>query len=166
MVYFCGYELSNDCGQKWNFSSQKRSKFQILSYRSVIYLKRKLRTYTIKIQPEKVRFLAKKYIFFRFFDFLPNARGPPKIFDAQFSNTFKTNSKNGLSGMCLVPKGTKSWILVSLALYLGKRQTVFGHPGHNGPPSCRIGLKWSWTSGYCSEWVNVQSWQETYIPLD
>ena len=60
IVYFCGYELSNDDSQKWNFSSQKWSKFQILSYRSVIYLKRKLRTYTIKIQPEKVRFLAKK----------------------------------------------------------------------------------------------------------
>ena len=99
MVYFCGYELSNDDGQKWKFSSEKRSKFQILGYRSVIYLKRKLRTYTIKIQPEKVRFLAKKKFFFWFFNFLPNARGPPKIFDAQFSNTFKKNPKMA----CLAP---------------------------------------------------------------
>ena len=140
MVYFCDYELSNDDGQKWKFSSKKRSKFQILGYRSVIYLKRKLRTYTIKIQPEKVRFLAKKVFFFRFFDFLPNARGPPKIFDAQFSDTFKKKSKNGLSGTCLVPKGTKSWILVSLALSLRKRQTVLGHPGHNASPPPGIGL--------------------------
>ena len=66
-VYFCGYELSNDEGQKSNFSSQKRSKFQILSYRCVIYLKRKLRTCTIKIQPEKVRFLRKKLDFFAIF---------------------------------------------------------------------------------------------------
>ena len=82
--------------------------------------------------------------FFWFFDFLPNARGPLKIFDAQFTDTFKKNSKNGLSGICLVPKGTKSWILVSLALFLRKRQTVFGHLGHNGPPPCRIGLRYAY----------------------
>ena len=64
VVYFCGYKLSNDEGQKSNFPSQKRLKFQILSYRSVIYLKRKLRTCTIIIQPEKVGFLEEKKFFF------------------------------------------------------------------------------------------------------
>ena len=29
---------------------------------------------------------------------------------------------------------------MSLALCLRKRQTVFGHPGHNGPPPSKIGL--------------------------
>ena len=61
----------------------------LLSYRSVIYLKRKLRTCTIMIQPEKVGFLEKKEIFFRFFNFSANARGPPKNFDVQFSKIFE-----------------------------------------------------------------------------
>ena len=73
MVYLCGYELSNDDGQKWKFSSEKRSKFQILGYRSVIYLKRKLRTCAIKNQSEKIRFLAKKVIFFDFLIFSKRA---------------------------------------------------------------------------------------------
>merc|ERR1712020_58302 len=93
VVYFCGYKLSNDEGQKSNFPSQKRSKFQILSYRSVIYLKRKLRTCTIIIQPEKVGSLEEKNFFFRFFNFSPNARGPPKNFDVQFSEILKKNPK-------------------------------------------------------------------------
>ena len=59
VVYFCPYKLSNDEGQKSNFSSQKRSKFEILSYKWVMYLKRKLRLCTIQIQQEKVRFIAK-----------------------------------------------------------------------------------------------------------
>ena len=89
VVYFSGYKLSNDDGQKSNFSSQKRSKFQILSYKSVLYLKRKLRTCTMQIQLKKVIFIAKKEIFFRFSDFSPKARGPLKIFDVQFSDIFK-----------------------------------------------------------------------------
>ena len=40
----------------------KLSKFQILSDRRVIYLKRNLRTYIIKAQQEKVRFPARNYI--------------------------------------------------------------------------------------------------------
>ena len=61
-----------------------------------------------KDSARKSKISCKKIDFFRFFDFLPNARGPLKIFDAQFSDTFRKNSKNGLSGICLVPKGTKS----------------------------------------------------------
>ena len=60
-----------------------------MSYRRAIYLKRKLRTYTKQIQPVKVRFSAKKNIFFNFFNFSRHARGPPKIFDVQFSKNFK-----------------------------------------------------------------------------
>ena len=56
----------------------------------------------------KCKICCKEIDFFQFFDFLPNARGPLKYFDAQFSDTFKKNSKNGLSGICLVPKRTKS----------------------------------------------------------
>ena len=60
-----------------------------MRYRDVIYLKTKLRTCTIKIQAEKVRFFAKKFDFFQYFDFSPNARGPPKIFDALFPQNFE-----------------------------------------------------------------------------
>ena len=73
---------------KKKISGQKYQKFQNLSYRRAIYLKRKLRTYTKQIQPVKVRFSAKKLIFFNFFNFSRHARGPPKIFDVQFSKIF------------------------------------------------------------------------------
>ena len=46
-----------------------------------------------KDSARKSKIYCKKSIFFRFFDFLPNARGPPKIFDSQFSYTFKKNPK-------------------------------------------------------------------------
>ena len=59
---------------------------------------------------------------------------PQKFLTPNFPTFSKKNSKNGLSGICLVPKGTKSWILVNLPLSLQKRQAVLGHPGHNGPP--------------------------------
>ncbi len=35
------------------------------------------------------RFLAQNWIFFQFFNFSPNARGPLKIFDVRFSEIFK-----------------------------------------------------------------------------
>ena len=41
-----------------NFQAKKKLKLQILSYRRDIYPKRKLRTCTIQIQPEKVFFLV------------------------------------------------------------------------------------------------------------
>ena len=63
-----------------------------------MYLKRKLRTCTIKIQPEKVIFIQKKIIFFRFFNFLPKAQGPLKIFDAQFPKIFKNKLQKWLLG--------------------------------------------------------------------
>ena len=37
----------------------------------------------------KSKISCKKMIFFRFFDFSQKARGPLKIFDVQFSETFK-----------------------------------------------------------------------------
>ena len=108
---------------KWKFSGQKWLKFQILSYRRVIYLKRKLRTYTKQIQPEKIRIFANQRIFFNFFDFSRHARGPPKNFDVQFSKHFQKKPKNDSSGTFQFLRGTKSWVLVSLALTLWKRQT-------------------------------------------
>ena len=115
-MYFCGNKLPNDDSQKSNFSSQKRPKFQILSYRSVIYLKRKLRTCTIMIQPEKVGFLEKKEIFFRFFNFSANARGPPKNFDVQFSKIFK--------------KKFQKWLLWDMSGIERNKVKNFGEPSH------------------------------------
>ena len=134
MAYFCCYRPRNYDGQKWKFSSKKKSKFQILSYRRDIYPKRKLRTSTIQIQPEKVWIFAKKIFFFQFFWFSRHARGPPEIFDVHFFESFKKNSKNGFTGSYQTLKGTKSWILVNLAQILWKWQTVFDRLGHNGPP--------------------------------
>ena len=74
---------------KMKIFKQKKSKFQILSYRGDIYPKRKLRTSTIQIQPEKVWIFAKKMLFFQFFWFSRHARGPPEIFDVHFFENFK-----------------------------------------------------------------------------
>ncbi len=122
VLYFCRYELSNVEGRKSNFSCQKRSKFQILSNISVIYLKRKLRTCTRKIQPEKVRFPAKKIDFFRFFNFFPKARGLQKFLTFNFPKFSKTNCKNGSLGTSQVWKGTKSENFENLALLLRAQQ--------------------------------------------
>ena len=65
----------------------KLSKFQILSYRRVMYLKRNLRTCIIKVQQEKVRFPAKNYAFFQFFSIFATYLRTPKIFNAQFSES-------------------------------------------------------------------------------
>ena len=82
--------------KKSNFPSQIRSKFQILSYTSVLYLKRKMRTCTMMIQPEKVGFLEKKEIFFDFLIFQPMLEDPLKILTFNFPKFPKQNSKNGL----------------------------------------------------------------------
>ena len=63
-----------------------------------MYLKRKLRSCTIQIQQEKVRFIAKNYFFSQFFDFSPNAQGPLKIFDVQFPKIFKNKLQKWLLG--------------------------------------------------------------------
>ena len=130
---------------KWRWSKMKifkRKKVKISNFglQKCYIPQKKAENIYNKDSARKSKISCKKSNFFMIFRFLPNAQGPPKIFDAQFSDTFKKKSKNDLSGTCLVPKGTKSWILVSLALCLQKRQTVFGHPGHNGPSPRRIGL--------------------------
>ena len=51
------------------FLTPKISDFQILSYRKVMYLKRKLRTCRIQIQEEKVGFFWKNWISFYFCEF-------------------------------------------------------------------------------------------------
>ena len=139
-MYFCHYRLPNDESQKWKFSSKKESKFQILSYRRDIYPKRKLKTCTIQIQPEKLWIFAKKIFFLQFFWFSRHARGPPEIFDVHYFEIFKKNSKNGFTGSYQTLRETKSWSLVNLAQFLWKQQTVFDRPGHNGPPLPKIGL--------------------------
>ena len=118
----------------------KNENLKILTKTHVIYLKRKLRTCTIKIQPEKVIFLPKKIFFLNFLIFHLMLEDPPKFLTFNFLEVSKNKSKNGFSGTCQVLKGTKSWILVSLSLFLWKRQTGLGRPGHNGPPLPKIGL--------------------------
>ena len=113
---------------------------KILSYRRVIYLKRKLRTYTKQIKPEKIRFFAKKGFFSIFLIFLDMLEDPLKFSTLIFLKVSKKNSKNGFTGSYQTLKGTKSGILVNLAQILWKRQAVFDRPGHNGPPPCGIGL--------------------------
>ena len=61
-----------------------------------------------KDSTRKVIFLTKKIEFFRFFHFSPKAKGPLKIFDIQYSEIFKKNSKNGFFGTSQVLNGTKS----------------------------------------------------------
>ena len=112
-----------------------------MSYRRDIYPKRKLKTCTIQIQPEKLWIFAKKIFFLQFFWFSRHARGPPEIFDVHYFEIFKKNSKNGFTGSYQTLRETKSWILVNLAQFLWKQQTVFDRPGHNGPPLPKIGLK-------------------------
>ena len=53
-----------------------------------MHLKRKLKMYTMQIQQETIGLVRKK-IFFDFFDFRINARGPPKIFNVQFFKILK-----------------------------------------------------------------------------
>ena len=91
-----------------------------------------------KVSARKSKISCKKIDFFSIFCLM--LEDPPKFLTFNFPTLSKKISENGLSSICLVPKGTKSWILVSLALCLRKQQTVFGHPGHNGPSPRRIGL--------------------------
>ena len=60
------------------------------------YFKRKLRTCTIKIQPEKNKISCTKLDLC--FNFSPNAQGPLKMFDVQFSEIFKKNPKMACVG--------------------------------------------------------------------
>ena len=62
---------------------------KILSFNGAMHLKWKLRTCTIQIKLEKIGFVSKKNIFFNFFRFSPNARGPPKIFDVYIFQFFE-----------------------------------------------------------------------------
>ena len=95
------------------FLTPKISNFQILSYRNVMYLKRKLRTCRIQIQEEKVVFFWKKWIFFRFLRISrQNFRGP-SVFEAKFFKNLKKNLKNGFARSCWLLKGTKSWKISS-----------------------------------------------------
>ena len=50
----------------------------------------------------------KKLKKFQFFYFSPKAQGPLKIFEIQYSEIFKKDSKNGFFGTSQVLNGTKS----------------------------------------------------------
>ena len=64
----------------------------------------------------KNKIFCKKRDFFQFFRFFSTCSRAPKIFDVQFSKNFKKKSKNDSSGTFQFLRGTKSWVLVSLAL--------------------------------------------------
>ena len=51
-----------------------------------------------KDSARKSNISCKKYFFFRFFNFLPKARGPLKIFDVQFPKIFKNKLQKWLLG--------------------------------------------------------------------
>ena len=53
-------------------------------------------------------------IFFNFFNFSRHARGPPKIFDVQFSKIFK--------------KKFKKWLLLDLSIMERNKVMSFGEP--------------------------------------
>ena len=59
---------------------------------------------------------------------------PLKFSMFNFSKISKQNPKNDFTGIYQSLKGTKSWILVTLAQTLWKWQTISDRPGHNGPP--------------------------------
>ena len=82
----------------------------------------------------------KKFFFFNFLIFHLMLEDPQNFWWSIFRQFQKNKSKNGFSGTCQVLKGTKSWILVSLFLFLWKRQIGLGRPGHNAPPLPKIGL--------------------------
>ena len=132
---------------KWRWSKMKifkRKKVEISNFglQKCYIPQKKAENIYNKDSARKSKISCKKNIFFFDFSvFCLMLEDPRKFLTPNFPTFSKKISKNGLSGICLVPKGTKSWILVSLALFLRKRQTVFGHLGHNAPPPCKIGLK-------------------------
>ena len=77
-------------------SSKKSRNFKILSYRNVIYLKRKLRTCTIQIHKQKVQFLKGNHFFLKFLKFSHHSWGRPKIFEVMFFEVFKKKFKKWL----------------------------------------------------------------------
>ena len=126
--------------QTLHFLSKKWWKCEILSYKWVIYLKRKLSSCIIHFQVEKIGFLKKK-IFFRIFNFLHRRVPPLDIFgDLRYFQKKFENLKNSLSRTSLTWNGTKSWILVTLAHLARKWQTGLWRPGQICPPLFQIGL--------------------------
>ena len=83
----------------WTFTFLKTSKtaFSILSYRNIMYLKRKLRTCRIEIQLEKVWFHLEKLYFFRFLRILHQIWFKyHNFFQVQFLKIFENESKKWL----------------------------------------------------------------------
>ena len=131
------------------FLTPKISNFQILSYRNVMYLKRKLRTCRIQIQEEKVGFFWKNWIFFRFLRISrQNFRGP-SVFEAKFFKNLKKKIwKMALLGPvdCWKEQShEKSAHLMHCPKSHGQK-TARG--GSLNPSPCRIGLKQVFTNKF------------------
>ena len=81
-----------------NLYAKETSKFQILSYKIVTYLKRKLRACTMRIYQEKMKISANKK-FFKYFSIFSTYSRPPKNFIVQFAINFeKETSKMAFLG--------------------------------------------------------------------
>ena len=52
----------------------------------------------VLLEHEKVCFVSERIKDFKIFWFLPNAQGPPKIFDVQFFQILRNKHKNGFLG--------------------------------------------------------------------
>ena len=107
-IIFCSRELPNfnpltstrirsEEGQQCHFYKAKFKNFQFLSYRNVLYLKRKLRTCTIQNQAEKVWFDWEKLIKNQNFLFLTQNWGRLGVFEVQFLKILKNKFKIFLS---------------------------------------------------------------------
>ena len=81
--------LRSDKGQQRHLYRAKFEHIQFLSYRNVIYLKRKLRTCRIQNQAEKIWFDRKKIDQNQNFLFLTQNRGQLGVFDVQFPRMLK-----------------------------------------------------------------------------
>ena len=96
---------------------------KISSFNDEMHLKRKLRTYTIQIELEKIGFISKKKFFSIFSDFRLMLEDPQKFSTSNFFNFLKNKYQNWLSGTWQISQGTKSGSLVSVALTLWQQQT-------------------------------------------
>ena len=80
-----------------NFDAKETSKFQILSYKIVTYLKRELRACTMRIYQEKMKISANKKKFQIFFNFLHILVAPQKLYCSICNKFRKRNFLNGSS---------------------------------------------------------------------
>ena len=90
------------------FSKSKNVKITNFEIQKCYIPQKKAENMYNKDSARKVRFLAKNFILFQFFNFFPKARGLLKILTFNFHKFSKTNCKNGFFGTSQVLNGTKS----------------------------------------------------------